>query len=297
MVNAGIHDITEAVLEIIAGTVGRIEPDTIKIVGGGSINRCYRLTTLDGSPFLLKTNQKSALKMFEAEREALDTLRRTETIRVPEPIQVSAGGDLSFLLMEHIEFGHKTPAATEACGHALAMLHKVNGPRFGWHRDNTIGSTPQINDWSDDWLEFFLDTRLGYQLKLAAGNGIDASVQADGRELLKRLPDFFAGYTPAPSLLHGDLWGGNWAATYGEDPVIFDPATYYGDRETDIAMTTLFGGFGPEFYAAYNESWPLDAGFRRRCDLYNLYHVLNHYNLFGGGYRDQVSGLLKKLLA
>lgn len=295
--NTGIHEITEAVFEIIAGTVGRIDPDTIEIVGGGSINRSYRLMTLDGSVFLLKTNLKSALGMFEAEREALDTLRRAEVIRVPEPIQVSVGGDLSFLLLEHIEFGHKTPAAAEACGHALAMLHQQIRPQFGWHRDNTIGSTPQVNDWSDDWLEFLRDARLGYQLKLAAGNGIDASIQTAGRELLKQLPDFFTGYTPPASLLHGDLWGGNWAATFGEDPVIFDPATYYGDRETDIAMTTLFGGFGPEFYAAYNETWPLDAGFRRRCDLYNLYHILNHYNLFGGGYRDQVSELLKKLLA
>ena len=291
------HDIPGAVFEIVAGTVGRIDPDTIEIVGGGSINRVYRLTTLDGSVFLLKTNEKSALDMFEAEREALDTLRRAEAIRVPEPIQVSAGGGLSFLLLEHLEFGRKTPAATEACGHALAALHGHRASRFGWHRDNTIGRTKQVNDWSDDWLEFWRDKRLGYQLKLAAGNGIGASVRAAGRALQDRLPEFFTDYVPDASLLHGDLWGGNWAATWGEEPVIFDPATYYGDRETDIAMTTLFGGFGSEFYAAYNESWPLDAGFKRRCDLYNLYHVLNHYNLFGGGYRQQVAGLLQKLLA
>ena len=296
-VSAHIHDISEAVLEVVADTVGRIDPDQIEVAGGGSINRSYRLTTLRGAVYLLKTNIQSALEMFEAEREGLEALRHADAIRVPEPIQTSIAGDISFLLLEHIEFGHKTAAAAQACGHALAALHRHLKPRFGWHRDNTIGSTPQINGWTEDWVVFVRDARLGYQLKLAAENGIDASIQAAGQRLLARLPGFFTDYTPVASLLHGDLWGGNWGATYGEVPVIFDPATYYGDRETDIAMTKLFGGFGTEFYAAYNEAWPLDVGFRRRCDLYNLYHILNHYNLFGGGYRHQAAELLGKLLA
>jgi len=295
-VNNLIHDIPEAVFEIIADTIGRIDSESIEIVGGGSINRSYRLTTLGGLVFLLKTNVRSALDMFEAECEGLEALRRANAIRVPEAIQVSVGGNRSFLLLEHIELGHKTAAAEQACGHALALLHRQIKPRFGWHRANTIGSTPQLNDRSDDWIVFFRDTRLGYQLKLAADNDIDVSVQAAGQRLQERLPEFFADYMPAASLLHGDLWGGNWGATYGEEPVIFDPATYYGDRETDIAMTRLFGGFGPEFYAAYNESWPLEEGFQQRCDLYNLYHLLNHYNLFRGGYEYQVSELLDKLL-
>lgn len=294
--NTGIHDIDEAVLEIIADTVGRIDPDKIEIVGGGSINRSYKLTALNGVDYLLKTNAKSALAMFEAEREGLAALHSAEAFRVPEPIQASIGGDTSFLLLEHIELGHKTAAAAEACGHALALLHRQIKPQFGWHRDNTIGSTPQCNRWSNDWIGFWRDWRLGYQLTVAAENGIDKSIETAGRHLQERLPEFFADYTPAASLLHGDLWGGNWGATYSEVPVIFDPATYYGDRETDIAMTRLFGGFGPEFYVAYNKSWPLDPGFRQRCDLYNLYHLLNHYNLFGGGYRNQVSELLDKLL-
>lgn len=283
-------------LEVLADTVGTIDTDTIEVVGGGSINRSFRLETLGGSRYLLKTNVISALTMFEAEREALETLRRAEAIRIPEPIQVSAGGDLSFLLLEYIDFGQKTPAAAEACGRALAALHRQLKPEYGWHRDNTIGSTPQVNHWSDDWIGFLRDSRLGYQLQLATEKGIGAAIRDAGTQLLDRLPEFFTDYTPGASLLHGDLWGGNWGATYGEEPVIFDPATYYGDREADIAMTSLFGGFGPEFYAAYNESWPLDPGFRRRCDLYNLYHVLNHYNLFGGGYRDQAASLLKTLL-
>jgi len=296
LVNAHIHSITEAVLEVVADTVGRIDPDQIEIAGGGSTNRSYRLTTLSGGVYLLKTNILAALEMFEAEREGLEVLRRADAIRVPEPIQVSAAGDMSFLLLEHIEFGHKTVAATQACGYALAALHRQLKPQFGWHRDNTIGSTPQINTREDDWVGFLRDARLGYQLELAAANNIDVSIQAAGQQLLEKLPEYFSDYTPAASLLHGDLWGGNWGATFAEEPVIFDPAPYYGDRETDLAMTKLFGGFGPKFYSAYNEAWPLDAGFQQRCDLYNLYHILNHYNLFGGGYQHQVSELLDKLL-
>jgi len=296
-VNAPVHGLSAAALEIIADSVGRVDPDTIERVGGGSINRSYRLTTLRGTAYLLKTNVSSALPMFEAEREGLQALRLADAIRVPEPIQASVGGDRAFLLLEYIELGHKTAAAARACGHALALLHRQTKPRYGWHRANTIGSTEQVNDWSDNWIEFFRDRRLARQLQLAADNGIDATIRAAGRQLLERMEEFFTDYTPVASLLHGDLWGGNWGATYGEEPVIFDPATYYGDRETDIAMTKLFGGFGSGFYAAYNEAWPLDAGFQRRCDLYNLYHVLNHYNLFRGGYQYQVSELLDKLLA
>jgi len=292
-----MHDLTEALFEIVADTIGRIDPDQVERVGGGSISRSYRITTLRGAVYMLKTNAKSAFDMFEAEREGLEALRYADVIRVPEPIQVSIAGDTSFLLLEHIDFGHKTASAAQACGYAMAALHRQVKPQFGWNRDNTIGSTQQVNGWTDDWIGFVRDARLGFQLELAAENDIDVTIQADGQRLLEELPKFFAGYTPAASLLHGDLWGGNWGATYGEEPVIFDPATYYGDREADIAMTKLFGGFGAEFYAAYNESWPLDAGFQRRCDLYNLYHVLNHYNLFGGGYRQQVAELLAKLLA
>ncbi len=290
------HDISAAVLEIVADAVGQVDPGRVERVGGGSINRSFRIATLGDDAYFLKTNVGSALGMFEAERDGLETLRRAEAIRVPEPIQVGSAGGTAFLLLEYLEFGHKTAAAGEACGHALARLHRVRKPRFGWHRDNTIGSTVQLNTWSDNWVGFVRDARLGFQLQLAAENGIHESIQAVGQRLLARLPQFFSDYTPAASLLHGDLWGGNWGATYGEVPVIFDPATYYGDREADIAMTRLFGGFGAEFYAAYNESWPLDAGFSQRCDLYNLYHLLNHFNLFGGGYEQQVSELLEKLL-
>ncbi|MDH3990520.1 MAG: fructosamine kinase family protein, partial [Gammaproteobacteria bacterium] len=162
------------------------------------------------------------------------------------------------------------------------------------HRENTIGLTPQLNGWSDSWVEFLKEQRLGFQLRLAADNGFAGALQEQGARLLRRLPAWFEDYNPSPSLLHGDLWGGNWASCGGE-PVIFDPAVYYGDRESDLAMTRLFGGFGRTFYTAYEAAWPLEPGHEARNDIYQLYHVLNHLNLFGSGYLGRAQELLRKL--
>ena len=180
-------------------------------------------------------------------------------------------------------------------GEQLAQLHRTTKDRFGWHRDNTIGLTPQHNDWSDDWVAFYREHRLGFQLRLAAEHGFTGQLQEKGAQLLKRLPVYFDDHRPRPSLLHGDLWGGNWASCDGE-PVIFDPAVYYGDPETDLAMTRLFGGFGTAFYEAYEANAPLADGHRERCDLYQLYHVLNHLNLFGSAYLGRAQDLIRKLL-
>src|SRR5262249_29793225 len=155
------------------------------------------------------------------------------------------------------------------------------------HRVNTIGMTPQINEADSDWIRFFRERRLRYQLDLAVGNGYGGDLQKQGAQLLERMHGLFAGHRPQPSLLHGDLWGGNWGATADGTPVIFDPAVYFGDREADIAMTRLFGGFDTSFYGAYESAWPLEAGWQARTTLYNLYHVLNHLNLFGAGYLSQ----------
>ena len=172
-----------------------------------------------------------------------------------------------------------------------------DAPRFGWPRDNTIGTTPQVNAWGDDWAEFFRDRRIAPQLALAARNGHGGALQRDGERLLAAIPALLAGHAPAPSLLHGDLWSGNAACLATGEPVIFDPAVYYGDREADLAMTELFGGFGADFYAAYRDAWPLPDGYERRRTLYNLYHVLNHLNLFGGGYGAQAETMIARLLA
>ena len=176
-------------------------------------------------------------------------------------------------------------------------MHRVTATRVGWHRDNTIGATPQINTPGADWIAFWRQHRLGFQLRLAGENGHRGRLLTQGERLLEQLPVFFSGYEPRPSLLHGDLWSGNAAFMRDGTPVIFDPAVYYGDREADIAMTELFGGFSAEFYRAYDETDPRDPGYATRKLLYNLYHVLNHLNLFGGGYRAQAERVIGELLA
>jgi fructosamine-3-kinase len=237
----------------------------------------------------IKRADPSRLAMFEAEAEGLRELARTRTIRVPEVHEVGIENGQAFIAMERIESG-RGASADAKLGEQLAQLHRTTASYFGWHRDNTIGLTPQKNNPSPDWLGFFREQRLRYQLDLLAAKG--HRVQTT---LLDRLEPFFEGHAPQASLLHGDLWGGNWLTAATGEPVIFDPACYYGDREADIAMTGLFGGFSPEFYAAYESSWPLDEGHRHRRDLYNLYHVLNHANLFGGGYLRQAHEMIQRL--
>ena len=163
-------------------------------------------------------------------------------------------------------------------------------------KSNFIGTTPQPNAWKDNWIDFWREQRLGFQLQLAATNGYGSQLQSLGENLLDALPAFFEGYAPQPSLLHGDLWNGNHAYQADGTPTLFDPAVYYGDRECDIAMTELFGGYSADFYSAYRASWSLDAGYSVRRDLYNLYHILNHANLFGGGYARQAEQMMQRLL-
>ncbi len=196
--------------------------------------------------------------------------------------------------MESLDLGGRLDGAR--AGRQLAQLHRATADAFGWHRDNTIGATPQLNTPREDWVAFWRDQRLGYQLESAAAHGHGGRLQSSGERLLTRL-DALIGHRPAPSLLHGDLWGGNIGATPDGQPVIFDPAVYHGDREADLAMTELFGGFDANFHSAYRESWPLDPGYATRKILYNLYHILNHLNLFGGGYLSQAQGMIDRLLA
>jgi len=235
--------------------------------------------------------------MLEAEAQGLRELAAAEAVRVPQVLAVGAAGASAYLALEWIDFAAGTTATESRLGEQLARQHHRAAKQFGWHRDNTIGSTPQENAWADDWMAFFRERRLRFQLELAGNRGHRGRLQRRGAELLERLAGFFESYRPVPALLHGDLWGGNWAADERGSPVIFDPAVYYGDREADIAMTGLFGGFGAGFYAAYKAAWPLDAGAPPRVALYNLYHVLNHLNLFGGGYARQAETMIDRLLA
>ena len=227
----------------------------------------------------------------------MSALAAANAVRVPAVLGIGTSGDRAFLALEWIGFGSAAAGTEAMLGEQLARLHRATASRFGWHRDNTIGATPQHNDWAADWVDFFARQRLGFQLDLVERSGHRSRWLERGRELCDGLGALFTGHTPQPSQLHGDLWGGNWAADASGGPVIFDPATYYGDRESDLAMTHLFGGFGPEFYAAYEAAWPLDRGAGARRDLYNLYHVLNHVNLFGGGYATHAERMIERLLA
>ena len=257
-------------------------------------NRNFEKLRFDPNLFV-KVGPASAFNMFDAEAEGLRELAAAMVIRVPEVIDCGVEGAEAFIALERIDFGATNRESERQLGEQLAALHECTARKFGWHRDNTIGLTPQRNTQSNDWRSFFREQRLEFQLELAASKGYGGEIQSLGRKLAGKLPDFFDHYDPVPSLLHGDLWGGNWGAVDGE-PVIFDPAVYYGDRESDIAMTKLFGGFGPAFYEAYDAAWPLEDGFEARLKLYQLYHVLNHLNLFGRAYHGQAISLMRSLL-
>lgn len=262
-------------------------------IEGGCINRAFSLSA-GHRRYFVKTHDAGKLSMFEAEAAGLEALAAAHGVRVPRPLCNGVAAGRAFLVLEYLELLGRGDAAR--LGAQLAQQHRVTQDRFGWTRDNTLGSTPQPNSWADDWLQFWREQRLGFQLELAARNGM-GSLQREGDALLARFGALFAGYRPQPSLLHGDLWGGNHGFLADGAPVIFDPAVYFGDRECDLAMTELFGGFAPDFYAAYCEAWPLDAGYTTRRTLYNLYHILNHANLFGCGYAVQAQRMMAQLLA
>ncbi len=261
---------------------------------GGDINRAWRLD-VGVRRFFVKVNRAELLPMFEAEETGLDAIRNSRSIRVPEVFATGSAGANAYIVMEYIELGGRPDG--ERLARALAAMHHFGQDRFGFDCDNTIGSTPQINTWHADWIEFWRTRRLGFQLELAASRGADAAMIDAGAALGERLPDFFAGYRPRASLLHGDLWSGNQGADAAGEPVIYDPACYYGDHEADLAMMELFGSPGQRFFSAYHDLFPIDHGYRLRRELYNLYHILNHYNLFGGGYAHQAHAMIRKLLA
>jgi len=263
-------------------------------VGGGCINQAYRVDSSEG-PFFVKLNSADGLEMFTAEAEGLEELGQAELLRIPRPLSWGVAGGRAFLVLEHLDLGGSGSAA--ALGEGLAAMHRITADQFGWYRDNTIGSTPQRNRHCDDWRTFWSEHRLGFQLRLACTRGGGQRLREGGERLIEALPALLDGREPEASLLHGDLWSGNYAYTRAGEPSIFDPAVYYGDREADLAMTELFGGFSREFYSAYQHAWPLDPGYKTRKKLYNLYHVLNHFNLFGGGYLSQAQGLIETLLS
>ncbi|MBL8519529.1 MAG: fructosamine kinase family protein [Betaproteobacteria bacterium] len=238
---------------------------------------------------------------FAAEADGLETLRgATNGFRVPAVLARGTDDPHAWLALEWIDLSPLDDTSGGRAGVALAALHRNTGPAhdgFGWPRDNFIGATPQVNTPDKDWVHFFQHRRLLFQLGLAAKNRYPTRMIDRGERLVADLPALFRDYTPVPSLLHGDLWGGNAARDIEGAPVIFDPAVYRGDREADLAMSELFGGFPRTFYTEYRNAWPLDTGYAVRKHLYNLYHLLNHANLFASDYVRQSGDAIERLLA
>jgi len=280
----------EIAIAISQATGTKFTSDRRQAQSGGCINQTTKIS--DGKrDFFVKTNTANQLDMFVAEAIALQQMYATKTMRVPQPICWGIADEAAYLVMENLDFGGGQD--WEAMGRHLAAMHRVTSDRgFGWDRDNTIGATPQINNWTNSWLDFWREYRLAFQIRLAKRKGWRCSIPEE--KIYAALPKFFHDYQPQPSMVHGDLWGGNAAFVNGE-PVIFDPALYFGDREVDLAMTELFGGFPSQFYRAYNAAYPLDVGYKERKTLYNLYHILNHFNLFGGGYGSQANRMIESI--
>jgi fructosamine-3-kinase len=287
----------EAIARKIAAQIGgECAPEPQSGVSGGSIQRTYRWRC-GNEPLFVKVADRSGGAGLEAEAAGLLALAGAHAVRVPRVLARGMAGHSAFLALEWIESRPAGRSAEHRLGEQLAAQHRLTAREFGFASDNFIGRTPQPNGCLPDWAEFFRERRLRHQLALAAQNGFEALLENPGARLLESVTALLAGHRPQASLLHGDLWAGNWLADAQDVPVIFDPAVYYGDREADLAMTRLFGGFGRAFYDAYRVAAPLQAGHAVRAELYNLYHVLNHANLFGGGYARQARASIDRLLA
>ncbi|NET37005.1 MAG: fructosamine kinase family protein [Cyanothece sp. SIO1E1] len=262
-------------------------------IGGGSINQAYSITD-SHCTYFLKLNHASRVAMFEAEALGLKQMADSDTILVPRPICWGTDANSAYIVMEWLDLGYGNSYAWQKMGQQLAAMHRVSHQQgFGWEQNNTIGETPQKNPWTADWVEFFTEHRIRYQFQLAERRGGHFPHQD---RLLTAIPALLAGHNPRSSLVHGDLWSGNAAVTKTGEPVLLDPATYFGDREVDIAMSELFGGFPADFYQGYNQAYPLDSGYQKRKILYNLYHILNHFNLFGGSYGSQANRMIEQLI-
>lgn len=267
-------------------------------VSGGDINRAYRLTMRDGQQIFLKSNARDKLPMFQAEAEGLSAIAGTCAIRVPRVLCIGTDERYgAFLLMENITSARPGDDYWETFGHRLAAMHRADTSAlvdgvYGFHSDNFIGERPQSNTAGESWVKFFRDQRLAPQFRDAAGY-FDAEDRKRIMLLLDHLDDFLIE-PKRPSLLHGDLWSGNFLTDEKGEAMLIDPAVYVGHAEADIAMTELFGGFSSMFYEAYQEIMPLQPGYEQRRDIYNLYHLLNHLNIFGASYLGAVRRIIRQ---
>ena len=262
-------------------------------IGGGCINQAYQMIGKD-IEYFVKLNSANQLEMFAVEALGLEAMYDTHTITIPKPICWGVAQNNSYLVLEYYSLGRGNNEGWTEMGKQLALLHKKGTSNsFGWETNNTIGSTPQINDWDDSWADFFAEKRIAYQLKLAKRRGGSFH---NSQNVIEKIRSYLSTHNPTPALVHGDLWSGNASFTAEGKPVIFDPACYYGDREVDLAMTELFGGYPSAFYQGYQQEHPLDEGYERRKTIYNLYHIINHFNLFGGGYEYQAQNMIDTIM-
>jgi fructosamine-3-kinase len=266
---------------------------SVRPVAGGDINQAARIET-DAGPFLVKYHARPPAGFFSAEAAGLTLLGSAGALPVPTPLSWDDESRPAWLLLTWLEAGGSRESAASFLGYGLAQLHRTLEPqgRYGLDTDNYCGLTPQPNGWYSDWVQFFRERRLGHQAALAIARGYLPAKRRNRLErLLARLDTFLPSRPPA-SLLHGDLWGGNWLPLSDSRAALIDPAVSYGHREADLAFTELFGGFPDTFRRAYEEAWPLDADYHTRRDIYNLYHLLNHLNLFGEAYGAAVDRIL-----
>lgn len=267
---------------------------SLKSISGGCINDAEIITTKSGKTFFVKTHNNSASNMFQCEANGLNELAKADVIRVPKVIYTSE----DFLILENIISKSRSKMFWDNFGRSFAQLHKYTGTKFGFYEDNYIGSTPQLNEAVDseknNWSGFYFNNRLLFQFNLAEQKGyVQSQLRNSFSKLENKIPHIFNGINVQPSLLHGDLWSGNFISDELGNACLIDPAVYYGHREADLAMTKLFGGFDSKFYSAYNEEFSLDDGYEYRENIYKLYHVLNHLNLFGRSYYQQVVNLIE----
>jgi len=258
--------------------------------GGAAVGNVVDKAT--GTRYFTKSTGLQGYNMLNAEYEGLRAMAETNTIKVPTPIAKGTSANNAFAIFEYLNFGGG--GSMKQMAEDLAAMHRCTSPdgRYGFHIDNTCGATPQDNTWEATWADFYARRRLDHILKLSERDGAHFP---NRQELLDKVKAILQDHNAPPSLVHGDLWSGNKGFADGR-PVIFDPATYYGDREVDLAMSYLFGNFGGEFYAAYEAAYPLEPGFEQRKTVYNLYHILNHFVLFGGGYLGQAQGMIDRIL-